>query len=367
MMKLAVKTGIGALIALAMMPARAGAVVTDIHIVGQPQECTFKLEHGGKTDTITTDNTGHAKIELTTNETVTITTQNTDYAPIPYKWTVPSTGTYEIPTVPSAPLVQNPVGFGEFGFAPRYDGDYLRNMKLTKDVETFGGHTTSGNLKEGPKPNFNMNEGSVDFPIGMPPMRLCDRTYLFFSPVFTAGGASFNLNFTDRKNGDSINYNGSGAVIGGGFNSTIMSSTTPWFTGVDMLYRTNFNNSVSPSPDFSSGSFSQSEKLSFYQWNASAKVGYSFNTGFDYARSIAPWAGVAFDSTNLSLTGWQMFSGQKSSFETQVASNDVRGIVGADTHVWGPIFERTQVSFNDRDVSVGAKLVYQFNPCRWFH
>jgi hypothetical protein len=38
-----------------------------------------------------------------------------------------------------------------------------------------------------------------------------------------------------------------------------------------------------------------------------------------------------------------------------------------DTHLWGPVFARTQVSFNDEDTSVMAKLVYQIDFCDFWH
>ena len=55
-----------------------------------------------------------------------------------------------------------------------------------------------------------------------------------------------------------------------------------------------------------------------------------------------------------------------SSFRNEIASNDFLGQVGVDTHLWGPIFARSGVTFNDENVSVMAKLVYQFDICDWF-
>jgi hypothetical protein len=80
-------------------------------------------------------------------------------------------------------------------------------------------------------------------------------------------------------------------------------------------------------------------------------------------RSVAPWAGVVFDSTNMTLEGTQESGGKSASFTNEVAANDFLGVVGVDTHLWGPIFARSQVSFNDEDVSVMGKLVYQIDIC----
>ncbi len=211
-----------------------------------------------------------------------------------------------------------------------------------------------------------MNEGAVDIPFGMPPVHLFNRTMLFFTPVFTAGGATFDLELTNRTTNQTVSFNGSGAVIGGGFNFTIMSDDCPWFGGVDMLYRTNLNPTVTatvhPSPTTTNGA-NEKNNLSFYQWNAEARGGYDFATGGKVFRSVAPWAGVAFNSTNLTLKSTQ----QTASLNVGVAANDFRGVVGVDTHLWGPIFARSQVSFNDEDYSVMAKLVYQIDFCDLWH
>jgi hypothetical protein len=364
-MKYAIAIGLAGILAASTIPAPAGAVATDIHINGQPHECTFKLQRGSKTETVKTDTTGHARVDLTSNETVTVTTKNNDYAPVPVTSTVPASGsTFEIPVQPSAPMVQTPSGFGSFAFAPRYDGDYLRHMKITKEVDFTGSQSVSGNTKNGPKTNFNMNAGSVDIPIGLPPIRLFNGTYVFLAPMFDVGAATFNLNFTDKKNGDSVNYNGSGAVIGGGFDSTFMGSNCPFYGGLGMLYRTNFNPGVSPSPSFSNDA--QKADLSFYQWHAEARIGYDVATELAVVRSIAPWAGLGFDSTNLTLKTSGMSGGTPFGSETDIASNDVRGMFGLDSHLAGPVWSRMQASFNDRDFAFTAKLVYQFDVCDWF-
>ena len=348
-----------------LIPVSAGAVATDLHLNGQPTECKIVLKQPSKTQTVVTDTNGHAKVDLVPNEPVTVTTKNYDYAPIPVTETPPPQGgTFDIPVMPSAPLVQNPVGLGSFGLAPRYDGDYLRHMKVTEDSFTVGDKTVFGNGHNEPDTSFDMNEGAVDIPIGLPPVHLYDNTMLFFTPVFLAGGATFDLKFRDRTSDMTTKFSGSGAVLGGGFNSTIMGSECPWFGGVDVLYRTNLNPSVSRSTPIEG----EKDELSFDQWNAGVRGGYNFATGMNVFRSVAPWAGVAFDSTNLTLKGTLPGStpAGNSSFRNEIASNDFLGQVGVDTHLWGPIFARSGVTFNDENVSVMAKLVYQFDICDWF-
>ena len=348
-----------------LIPVSAGAVATDLHLNGQPTECKIVLKQGGKTQTVKTDTGGHAKVDLVPNEPVTVTTKNYDYAPIPVTETPSSQGgIFEIPVAPSAPLVQNPSGFGSFGVAPRYDGDYLRHMKVTEDSFTFGGKTVFGNGHNEPDTSFDMNEGAVDIPIGLPPVHLYDHTMLYFTPVFLAGGATFDLKFRDRTSDMTTKFSGSGAVLGGGFNSTIMGTDCPWFGGVDVLYRTNLNPSVSRNNSIET--VHEKDELSFDQWNAGVRGGYNFATGMNAFRSVAPWAGVAFNSTNLTLKGTQESGATTASFKNEIAANDFLGQVGVDTHLWGPIFARSQVTFNDEDVSVMAKLVYQFDICDWF-
>ncbi len=301
-----------------LIPISAGAVATDLHLNGQPTECKIVLKQPSKTQTVVTDTNGHAKVDLVPNEPVTITTKNYDYAPIPVTETPPPQGgLFEIPVRPSAPLVQNPVGLGSFGLAPRYDGDYLRHMKVTEDSFTFGGKTVFGNGHNEPDTSFDMNEGAVDIPIGMPPVRLFDNTMLFITPVFLAGGATFDLQFRNRFTDQTTKFSGSGAVLGGGFNSTILGTECPWFGGVDVMYRTNLDDKVTRSMPIEG--LNEKDKLSFDEWNAGVRGGYNFATGMNVFRSVAPWGGVAFDSTNLTFKGtpgkwvWILICGARSS------------------------------------------------------
>jgi len=237
--------------------------------------------------------------------------------------------------------------------------------KVTEDSFTAGGKTVFGNGHNEPDTSFDMNEGAVDIPIGLPPVHLYDHTMLFFTPVFLAGGATFDLKFRDRFSDMTTKFSGSGAVLGGGFNSTIMGTDCPWFGGVDVLYRTNLNPSVSRNT--STGTpIHEKDELSFDQWSAAVRGGYNFATGMNAFRSVAPFAGVAFNSTNLTLKGTQESGPTTASFKNEIAANDFLGEVGVDTHVWGPVFARSEVTFNDEDVSVMAKLVYQFDICDWF-
>jgi len=49
-------------------------------------------------------------------------------------------------------------------------------MKVTEDSFTAGGKTVFGNGHNEPDTSFDMNEGAVDIPIGLPPVRLYDHT-----------------------------------------------------------------------------------------------------------------------------------------------------------------------------------------------
>jgi hypothetical protein len=106
--------------------------------------------------------------------------------------------------------------------------------------------------------------------------------------------------------------------------------------------------------------------LSYYEWNVAARIGYNVPTGLQVARSLAPWEGVEFDSTNVKLTGSGAVRGQSVGFKYEGNTNDFKGIFGADSHLWGPVFGRAQVSFNDTNYAVMAKLVYQFDLCGWW-
>ena len=116
--------------------------------------------------------------------------------------------------------------------------------------------------------------------------------------------------------------------------------------------------SSSPNP---SANISQHNTLSYYEWNAAARVGYSFATGFKFAPSVAPWAGVEFDSTNVKLSGRVDTPSQTFFYKNEVVANDFKGIAGLDARLCGQLFGRAQVSFNDTDYAVMAKLIYQFN------
>ena len=122
---------------------------------------------------------------------------------------------------------------------------------------------------------------------------------------------------------------------------------------------------IRPSPT-SSNNGSQTNTLSYYEWNVAARGGYSFATGFPFAPSVSPWAGVEFDSTNVKLIGSESFTsllGQALSvgIKNEVTANDFKGIAGLDARFCGQLFGRAQVSFNDTDYAVMAKLVYQFD------
>src|SRR5208282_2816104 len=156
-----------------------------------------------------------------------------------------------------------------------------------------------------------------------------------------------------------------GPMIGGGFGSTIMNAHSPLFAGLDVLYRDNLGVGVSPSPNDTRNIY-KSYTLSYYEWNVAARGGYTFGTGFRAVPSIAPWAGVGFDSTNVKLIGSGSFRsllGEALSvgIKNEVTANDFEGIAGLDVRFFGPLFGRAQVSFNDTDYAVMARLVYQFD------
>ena len=271
-----------------------------------------------------------------------------------------STTMIGVPVERSAPLAQIPQGLGSFGFGARYDGEFLHNMKFTKASQSLNGIVTNLNLSNPPKVSFKYNAGTVDIPIGLPTVHLFGDSSLYTAPVFIVGGAVYDTKGKSGRNGQTITYNGSGPMIGGGFGSTIMNPHCPFFAGLDVLYRDNLGVGVSPSPN-SSGNASQSNTLSYYEWNVAARGGYSFATGVRFAPSVAPWAGVEFDSTNVKLTGSQNTPGQSSSYKNEVVANDFKGIAGLDARLCGQLFGRAQVSFNDTDYAVMAKLVYQFD------
>jgi hypothetical protein len=98
-----------AAIAILAVAFPARAVVVDLQLTGQPEPCTILLDQGGKQQRVTTDTTGHAKIDVNPSQPVRIETKNTDYARTPVYENVPTAGkTIEIPVQPSAPLVQIP-------------------------------------------------------------------------------------------------------------------------------------------------------------------------------------------------------------------------------------------------------------------
>ena len=260
----------------------------------------------------------------------------------------------EVPVELSAGLAQIPQGLGSFGLAARYDGEFLHDMKFTKASESVNGIVTNLNLSNPPKISFKYNAGTVEIPIGLPTLHLFGGSSLYAAPVFIVGGAVY-----DVRN-KFVSYDGSGPMIGGGFGSTIMNPHCPFFGGLDVLYRDNLGVGVSPSPS-SQASSSLNNTLHYYEWNVAARGDYSFGTGFHAVPSIAPWAGVEFDSTNVKLTGNVNTPGQSFSYKNEVAANDVKGIAGLDARLCGQLFGRAQVSFNDTDYAVMAKLVYQFD------
>ena len=83
--------------------------------------------------------------------------------------------------------------------------------------------------------------------------------------------------------------------------------------------------------------------------------------GLALVTSVAPWAGVEFDSTNVKLSGRVDTPSQSFSYENEVVANDFKGIAGLDARLCGQLFGRAQVSFNDTDYAVMAKLIYQFD------
>jgi hypothetical protein len=172
--------------------------------------------------------------------------------------------------------------------------------------------------------------------------------------VFIVGGAVYEVKSKYAS------YDGSGLMIGGGFGSTIVNAHCPFFGGLDVLYRDNLGVGVSPSPN-ANPNISQSNTLNYYEWNVAARGGYSFGTGFQAVPSIAPWAGVEFDSTNVKLTGSETTQVQSFTYKNEVVANDFNGIAGLDTRLCGQLYGRAQVSFNDTDYAVMAKLVYQFD------
>jgi hypothetical protein len=233
-------------------------------------------------------------------------------------------------------------------------------MKFTKASSSSNGVVTNLNLSDPPKVSFKYNAGTVDIPIGLPTLHLFGGSSLYIAPLFTVGGAVYDVKGKSGRIGQTIVYEGSGPMIGGGFGSTIMNPHCPLFGGLDVLYRDNLGVGVSPAPN-SVGNGSQSNTLSYYEWNVAARGGYSFATGVRFAPSVAPWAGVEFDSTNVQLTGSDNTLGQSSSYKNEVVANDFKGIAGLDARLCGQLFGRTQVSFNDTDYAVMAKLIYQFD------
>src|SRR5258708_5384181 len=242
------------------------------------------------------------------------------------------------------------------------------NMLAAERHSLSGGNGVVGNGHNERETSLDVNEGGVDIPIGMPPVRLFDNTMLFITPVFLAGGATFDLKFRNRFTDQTTKFSGSGAVLGGGFNSTIMGTECPWFGGVDVMYRTNLDDKVTRSMPIEG--LNEKDKLSFDQWNAGVRGGYNFATGMNVFRSVAPWGGVAFDSTNLTFKGTQeagsVLTTGTASFRNEIASNDFLGQVGVDTHLWGPVFARTEFRFNHEHTSVLPNFIYHSTYSDWF-
>jgi len=269
------------------------------------------------------------------------------------------------PVEQSAALAQIPQGLGSFGLTASYNGEFLHNMKFTKASQSSNGIVTNENLSNPPKVSFKYNAGTAEIPIGLPMFHLFGDSSLYAAPVFTVGGAVYDVKSKYGPSGQTITYTGWGPMIGGGFGSTIMNAHSPLFAGLDVLYRDNLGVGVSPSPNDTRNIY-KSYTLSYYEWNVAARGGYTFGTGFRAVPSIAPWAGVGFDSTNVKLIGSGSFRsllGEALSvgIKNEVTANDFEGIAGLDVRFFGPLFGRAQVSFNDTDYAVMARLVYQFD------
>jgi hypothetical protein len=96
----------------------------------------------------------------------------------------------------------------------------------------------------------------------------------------------------------------------------------------------------------------------YHAHTLSARVGYSV-----WRHRLAPYVGVRWHRSDLDLDTTSNLTAPSGASVTvrtklELEQDEWLGLVGVDTRVWGPLFGRAEVAFNDEDVAVLVKLIW---------
>jgi hypothetical protein len=373
-------------VAVLLLPGVAGAVVLDLTVTGAEEPVTLNLtEVDGTSREVTTDATGRATVDVKPG-LVEIQPRGDQYVRERQTVIVPPTGpsAFTIPVRPVQPwMVQNPAGvLGGVGVGLGYEGRWLDGLDITVDTATVtnrldGQVVETDTIRNDPRVSnqkfqvdLDMNTGFLDIPIGLPRVQ-AGPVALYPAVAGLVGWSDFELTFRDRQTGVETRFDGDGVVLGAALELLVVPcpEPCPWFAAVGFGYRTDVDTDVDRSPRLSEPGFdfADSVELGFESWTVSARGGYVVGTGLSWLRSVAPWVGLQYDSTDVTLDGRIVttaprFPGASSTteFRNEFETESVQGMVGADVHFFDRLFGRFMVVFDDCNVGVQTKLVYAF-------
>jgi hypothetical protein len=340
---------------------------------GNPVQATLTItpdDPAGPKPEITTDRDGTKTVVLPPG-TYTVQETSGDYVKTPpQRITVrdgETTGA-SLSLVPVAGwMVQVPPMLGGFGIGPLYLGQWGEPSRRPGETTTI---TSGGNppvvindASAGSTFDWSLDVGALEGVVGLPRLDLprgWPIGHVFSGLHLKAGGADATIDVT-TVDGTRGSFDGSGPFLGAGFELVAVPCD---FCGLffGLGYQFDWSELDLEVSDCAGGipvaACSTSTDGSYHAHTLSARVGYSF-----WRQRVSPYAGVRWFWSEIDLDTTSTLTAANGATavvrtELELEQDEVLGLVGVDARVWGPLFGRAEVAFNDEDVAVLVKLIW---------
>jgi hypothetical protein len=210
--------------------------------------------------------------------------------------------------------------------------------------------------------NWNLNAGVAHFPIGISTIHA--GNWRFYPALnVQAGGGDLTINSERRSDGlKLLSLQGSGGIAGAGVGVIATCPNCSWYLGLTYDYLALFDAELEGdlhiALDPSITNFSTRAWVNSHSHSISGRFGLNLPNN-----RISPYLGIRGIWQDIDFKQLTQFDdagvGHVTIDTTAKFTRDtVEGIAGVDAHISGPLFARTETTFNGSDVSVMFKLIY---------
>lgn len=344
---------------------------------GNPVQTTLTIapeDDPDRQQTVTTGQDGTSTVELPAG-TYLIRESSGDYAKDTVKRVTVQDGTTTTAEFSLFPLVgwmiQSPPTWGSFGIGPLYMGQWGEPRREPGETTTI---TAGGNppvvirdASAGSQFDWSLDVVGVEGVAGLPRLDLPEGWFL--GHIFTgihlkAGYADTTIDVTTVDNNE-FSIEGDGPFLGVGFDLVAVPCD---FCGLffGLSYQFDYSDLDLEVSDCAGGlilaACSTSTDGTYYAHTLSLRVGYSPPS---WRHRFAPYIGVRWHRSDIDLDTTSNLTAPNGATATvrtelELEQDEWLGLVGADTRLWGPLFGRTEVAFNDDTVAVLVKVIWTF-------